>query len=108
MKGPPMDLLGALKCDTRPAAQKPVARLLGADFAGYPTIQHASPVRESPGKEPVMILWNVLLLIALAVAVGLAFSIGGTWTERVILASVVCGLVVYGFYLLTGSSSFAP
>jgi len=55
-----------------------------------------------------VILWNVLLLIALAVAVGLAFSIGGTWTERVILASVVCGLVVYGFYLLTGSSSFAP
>jgi UPF0716 family protein affecting phage T7 exclusion len=55
-----------------------------------------------------MILWNVLLLIALAVAIGLAFSIGGTWTERIILASVVCGLVVYGFSLLTSSRPFAP
>ena len=55
-----------------------------------------------------MILWNVFLIIALPVAIGVAFSIGSSWTERVILASGLCALVVYGFYLLTTNSRFAP
>jgi hypothetical protein len=55
-----------------------------------------------------VILWNVGLLIALAVAVGVSFSIGSSWTERLVLASGVCALVAYGFYLLTTSSRFAP
>ena len=48
-----------------------------------------------------MIMWNVLLLIALAVGLGVSFSIGSSWTERVLLASVLCGLIVYGFSVLT-------
>jgi uncharacterized membrane protein YjjB (DUF3815 family) len=55
-----------------------------------------------------VILWNVLLLIALAIAIGVAFSIGSSWTERIILASGLCGLVAYGFYLLTTNGHFAP
>ena len=55
-----------------------------------------------------MILWNVLLLIALVVALGVAFSVGSSWAERFILASGLCGLVAYGFYLLTTSGRFAP
>ena len=54
-----------------------------------------------------MILWNVLLLITIAVALGVAFSVGGSWAERIILASVLCGLVAFGFYLLTTSGRFA-
>ena len=54
-----------------------------------------------------MLLWNVFLIIALAVAIGVAFSIGSSWTERLILASGLCALVVYGFYLLTTNSRFA-
>ena len=54
-----------------------------------------------------MILWNVFLIIAIAVAIGVAFSIGSSWTERLVLASGLCGLVVYGFYLLTTNSRFA-
>lgn len=54
-----------------------------------------------------MILWNVFLIIAIAVAIGVAFSIGSSWTERLVLASGLCGLVAYGFYLLTTSSPFA-
>jgi hypothetical protein len=55
-----------------------------------------------------MILWNVFLLIALAVAIGVAFSLGSSWTERLVLASGLCALVAYGFYLLTTNSRFAP
>jgi hypothetical protein len=55
-----------------------------------------------------MILWNVFLIIAVAVAIGVAFSIGSSWTERLILASGLCALVVYGFYFLTTNSRFAP
>ena len=54
-----------------------------------------------------MILWNVFLIIALAVAIGVAFSVGSSWTERLVLASGLCALVAYGFYLLTTSSPFA-
>jgi hypothetical protein len=53
-----------------------------------------------------VILWNVLLIIAVAVSIGVAFSIGSSWTERIILASGLCALVAYGFYLLTTSSRF--
>jgi hypothetical protein len=53
-----------------------------------------------------VILWNVLLLIALAVALGVSFSVGSSWPERIILASVLCGLVAFGFYLLTTSGRF--
>lgn len=53
-----------------------------------------------------MIMWNVLLLIALAVGLGVSFSIGSSWTERVLLASVLCGLIVYGFSVLT--TRFGP
>jgi hypothetical protein len=55
-----------------------------------------------------MILWNVLLIITVAVAIGVAFSLGSTWTERIVLASGLCALVAYGFYLLTTSSRFTP
>jgi uncharacterized membrane protein YjjB (DUF3815 family) len=55
-----------------------------------------------------VILWNVLLLITLAIAIGVAFSIGSSWAERLILASGLCGLVAYGFYLLTTNGHFAP
>jgi hypothetical protein len=48
-----------------------------------------------------VILWNVLLLLALAVAFGVAVSIGSSWVERVILASVLCGIVAAAFYWLT-------
>jgi hypothetical protein len=53
-----------------------------------------------------VIFWNVFLLMALAVAAGVAFSVGTTWTERIVLASVLCGLVLYAFYLLTNSGQF--
>jgi uncharacterized membrane protein YjjB (DUF3815 family) len=55
-----------------------------------------------------VILWNVLLIITIAVAIGVAFSVGSSWTERLILASGLCALVAYGFYLLTTSGRFAP
>lgn len=55
-----------------------------------------------------MILWNVLLIIAVAVAIGVAFSLGSSWTERIILASGLCGLIAYGFYLLTATGRFGP
>jgi hypothetical protein len=54
-----------------------------------------------------MILWNVFLIIALAIAIGVAFLIGSSWTERLILASGLCALVAYGFYLLTTNGRFA-
>ena len=54
-----------------------------------------------------MIFWNVFLLMALAVSVGVAFSVGTTWTERVVMASVLCGIVLYVFYVLTNSGQFA-
>ena len=53
-----------------------------------------------------MILWNVLLIIAVAVAIGVAFSLGSSWTERIILASGLCALIAYGFYLLTTNGHF--
>ena len=53
-----------------------------------------------------MILWDVLLLIALTVAIGVSFSVGSTWTERFILASGLCALVAFGFYLLTTTGTF--
>jgi len=53
-------------------------------------------------------LWDVLLLFALVVAIGVSFSVGSSWPERIILASCLCGLVAFGFYLLTTSSPFAP
>jgi hypothetical protein len=55
-----------------------------------------------------VIFWNVFLLMAVAVAAGVAFSVGTTWTERVVLASVMCGIVLYAFYVLTSSRQFAP
>jgi uncharacterized membrane protein YjjB (DUF3815 family) len=55
-----------------------------------------------------VILWNVLLIITIAVAIGVAFSVGSSWTERLILASGLCALVAYGFYLLTTNGRFAP
>jgi hypothetical protein len=36
-----------------------------------------------------------------------AFSIGSSWTERLVLASGLCALVVYGLYLLTTNGRFA-
>ena len=55
-----------------------------------------------------MILWNVLLLITLAVAIGVAFSIDGSWTERIILASVLCGIILFGFNQLVENGRFGP
>jgi lipoprotein signal peptidase len=55
-----------------------------------------------------VIFWNVFLLMALAVAAGVAFSVGTTWTERIVLASVLCGLVLYAFYVLSKSGQFSP
>jgi uncharacterized membrane protein YjjB (DUF3815 family) len=55
-----------------------------------------------------MILWNVLLIITVAVAIGVAFSLGSSWTERIILASGLCALVAYGFYYLTTNGHFTP
>lgn len=51
-----------------------------------------------------MIIWNVFLLIALAVAAGVAFSIGSTLIERLLIASVLCGIVVYVFYWLSSNA----
>jgi hypothetical protein len=53
-----------------------------------------------------VILWNILLVIAFVVAAGVALELGSSWTERVLLASVLCGIVVYAFYRLTGSYYF--
>ena len=33
----------------------------------------------------------------------MAFSLGSSWTERIILASGLCGLIAYGFYLSYGN-----
>ena len=55
-----------------------------------------------------MILWNVLLIITVAVAIGVAFSLGSSWIERIILASGLCALVAYGFYYLTTNGHFTP
>jgi hypothetical protein len=54
-----------------------------------------------------VILWNVLLIITVAVAIGVAFSVGSSWTERIILASGLCALIAYGFHLLTTNGRFA-
>jgi hypothetical protein len=54
-----------------------------------------------------VILWDVLLLITVVVAIGVSFSVGSTWTERLILASGLCAIVAYGFYLLTATGTFA-
>jgi hypothetical protein len=51
-------------------------------------------------------LWDVLLLLALVVAVGVALQIGSSWIERVLLASIFCGVIVYVFYRLTGEGLF--
>lgn len=53
-----------------------------------------------------MILWNILLVVGFVVAIGVAFELGSSWTERVLLASVLCGIAVYAFYRLTGSLFF--
>ncbi len=53
-------------------------------------------------------LWTALLILILAVVIGVAFSIDGSWTERVLVASFFCGLVVYGFYRLTGAGFLGP
>jgi hypothetical protein len=55
-----------------------------------------------------VILWNVLLIITVAVAIGVAFSVGSSWTERIILASGLCALIAYGFYFLTTNGRFTP
>lgn len=47
-------------------------------------------------------LWTALLILILVIVMGLAFSIDGSWFERVLLASFLCGIVVYGFYRVIG------
>jgi hypothetical protein len=51
-------------------------------------------------------LWDVLLLLMLVVAVGVAFQLGSSWIERVVLASIFCSVIVYVFYRRTGEGLF--
>jgi hypothetical protein len=39
-------------------------------------------------------------MLALVVATGVSFTFASSWTERLLLATVLCGLVLLGFHLL--------